>query len=111
VPSTVLHGYQERAQPAGRDRQEDVVHRRVVDMSDMLDPVDGVSDQGEVAVGSDLAVASTAAPGVKAQVLAVPSADQLNRLRETVPDAHGIRHGGQSQRVDGLARSGRRGCC
>ena len=39
--------------------------------------------------------------GIQAQVLAVPGADHLHRLRQTVPDAHGKRHGGQAQRVDG----------
>ncbi len=38
---------------------------------------------------------------IEAQVLAVTRADHLHRLRETVPDAHGQRHGGQSERVDG----------
>jgi hypothetical protein len=38
---------------------------------------------------------------VEAEVLAVPGTDHLHRLRETVADAQGKRHGGQSEGVDG----------
>ena len=39
--------------------------------------------------------------GIQTQVLAVPGADHLHRLRKTVPDADGERHGRQPEGVDG----------
>lgn len=44
---------------------------------------------------------SSRAAGVQAQVLAVTRADHLDRLGETLPDAHRKCHCGQSECVDG----------
>ena len=43
--------------------------------------------------------------GIEAQVFAVPGADHLHGLGKTVPDAHGKRHGGQPERVDGYGHA------
>jgi hypothetical protein len=61
---------QQRAQAAGRGRQEDVVDRRPVAVRDLLDRLEGGSDQGEVAAGTDHPVEAGRGRGLLREELA-----------------------------------------
>ncbi len=69
------------------------IHKKVVGIeAGRLPGIDGRDDAESVLYRGS---------GIQAEVLAVARADHLHRLGETVPDAHGQRHSGQAQRVDG----------
>ena len=55
-PRPVRHGCGAAHAGPGRHRQQDIVHRRGVGVRDLLDLVEGGSDQGEGTVGTDHAV-------------------------------------------------------